>query len=626
MNRGVALAGLVLIALVGLVYLQGLGGGFAFDDYHTIVDNPTLDIQTLSWDGVLDAAMSGVGTGPLARPLAMLSFAANRSVAGLRPEAYKLTNLAIHALNALLIFGLLRSWLPRLAPHAPTACAWLIAAVWALHPINLTAVLYVVQRMTSLSATFALLALGLYTQARLRQLRGLSMPALWPLAVVLCVVLALLCKETALVLPLYGLLIEVCVLRPRWASLTTRARTALACAVATMVVGGAWYFLHSVAPGYGGREFTLAERLWTEARVICTYLRLLIVPAPGAYALFHDDLVLSRGWLAPISTLLAVLGLLAVSALVVTRRARQPYLAFGWAWFLVGHLLEGSVVPLELMHEHRNYLPGLGILTLLVLALADAFASRPAPRRVCAALALATLATVTSLRASLWADPVLQIETELAHHPRSPRLWYEAGRLRIEGAGSDPARLHTGVAALERAADLAPIKSLPLTALLTVAIERGDGSAVRRLIASIAAEPRERVGIDVFQALVICQGYGKCRKDTATVQALSDALLARKDLSTPSRQRLLEWLAVFYARILADPTVAMMILRDLVAARPADLGLRTRLAEACASAGEPREAWRLAHEVRAALPWTSVFSQRPLRTRLARVLADEHAS
>ena len=154
MNRGLALAGLVLIGLVGLVYLPGLGGGFAFDDYHTIVDNPSLDIQTLSWDALLDAAMSGVGIGPLARPLAMLSFAANRSVAGLRPEAYKLTNLAIHALNALLIFGLLRSWLPRLAPRAPTACAWLIAALWALHPINLTAVLYVVQRMTSLSATW----------------------------------------------------------------------------------------------------------------------------------------------------------------------------------------------------------------------------------------------------------------------------------------------------------------------------------------------------------------------------------------------------------------------------------------------------------------------------------------
>ena len=625
MNRGVALAGLLLIGLVGLVYLPGLGGGFAFDDYHTIVDNPTLDIQTLSWDGLLDAAMSGIGTGPLARPLAMLSFAANRSVAGLTPGPYKLTNLAIHALNALLVFGLLRLWLPHLAPHAPAACAWLIAAVWALHPINLTAVLYVVQRMTSLSATFALLALALYTGARLRQLLGVRIPARWPLAVALCVVLALLCKETALVLPLYGLLIEVYVLASLRAPLTTRARITLACTAATMFVGGAWYYLHSVAPGYGGREFTLGERLWSEARVMWAYLRLLIVPAPGAYALFHDDLLLSRGWLAPISTLLSVLSLLAVSVLVVMRRARQPYLAFGWAWFLVGHLLEGSVVPLELMHEHRNYLPGLGIVTLLVLALADTLALRPAARRICAALALAILATVTALRASLWADPVLQIETELAHHPRSPRLWYEAGRLRIEGAGGDPTRLHAGVAALERAADLAPIKSLPLTALLMTAIERGDREAVARLIPTIAAEPRESVGIDVFQELVICQGYRNCRKDTATVQALSDALLARQDLSIPSRQRLLEWLAVFYARILADPRAAITVLRDLVAARPADLGLRTRLAEACASAGEPREARRLAQQVRATLPWTSLLNQRPLRARLARLLTDEHA-
>ena len=625
MNRRANLAGLALVALVALVYLPGLGGGFAFDDYHTIVDNPSLDIQTVRWDTLLDAAMSGVGTGPLARPIAMLSFAANRSVTGLTPGPYKLTNLVIHALNAVLVFGLLRCWLPLLAPRAPLACAWLITALWALHPINLTAVLYVVQRMTSLAATFALLALVLYSGVRMRQRRGLALSASGLLAMVLCTVLALFCKETAVVLPLYALLVEVWVLASWRAPLTVPSRIAVACALVVVLAGATAYFLHSIAPGYSAREFTMSERLWTEARVMCAYLQLLMVPAPGAYTLFHDDLLLSRGWLEPIATLLSVLTLLAVSALVVTRRARQPYLIFGWAWFLVGHVLEGSFVPLELMHEHRNYLPSLGIITLLVLTLADGLALRPVARRTCAALALAIVATVTSLRAGLWADPALQIETELAHHPHSPRLWYEAGRLRIEGAGGDPARLQAGVAALERAAALAPIKSLPFTALLTLAIERGDQDAITRLIATIAKEPREPVGIDVFQDLVICQGYGKCRKDTASVQALSTALLSRKDLSTPSRQRLLEWLAVFYARVLADPAAAIAVLGDLIAARPDDLGLRTRLAEAYAVAGQRDDARRLAQQVRFALPWTSVLYQRPLRARLTQLLAAEHA-
>ncbi len=614
----------MLVALVALVYLPGVGGGFAFDDYHTIVDNPKLDIQTLSWNALLDAAMSGVGTGPLARPLAMLSFAANRSVVGLAPAPYKLTNLLIHALNALLVFGLLRCWLPLLAPRAPLTCAWLISALWALHPINLTAVLYVVQRMTSLSATFVLLTLGLYSWLRLRHRRGLPLSASGVLAMAFCAVFALLCKETALVLPLYILLVEMWVLVSLRPPLNMRTGMVIGCIVALMLAGGAVYFVHNIAPGYRLREFTLGQRLWSEARVICAYLQLLLVPVPGTYTLFHDDMVLSHGWLQPVSTVVSVATLLAVCALVVTRRARQPYLVFGWAWFLVGHLLEGSFVPLELMHEHRNYLPGLGIITLVVLTLADGLARRPAAGRICAALALATLTTVTSLRAALWADPALQIESELVHHPHSPRLWYEAGRLRIEGAGNDPARVMAGILALERAAKLATIKRLPFKALLTMAIERGDRDAIGRLIAVIAQEPRERVGIDVFQDLVICQGYGKCRQDAAAVQALGSVLLARKDLTTESRQLLLEWLAVYYARVLADPAAAISILRELVAARPGDLVFNTRLAEAYAVNGQQDEARRLAHQVWVTLPWNSVLYQRPLRARLAQLLATDH--
>ena len=624
MNRRATLSGLVLVALVALVYLPGLGGGFAFDDYHTIVDNSRLDIQTLNCNTLLDAAMSGVGIGPLARPLAMLSFAANRTAAGLRPGPYKLTNLVIHALNALLVFGLLRCWLPRLAPHAPRSCAWLIAALWALHPINLTAVLYVVQRMTSLSATFVLLALGLYTWLRLRHLRDIPRSASGWFIAALCAACALLTKETALVLPLYVLLVERWVIAPVRAPLTGRALILLACGAVFVVAAGSVYFVYSIVPGYGGREFSLAQRLWTEARVMWLYVQLLMVPAPGTYTLFHDDLLLSRGWLSPISTLLSVLGLLVVSALVIRRRARQTYLLFGWAWFLVGHLLEGSVVPLEIMHEHRNYLPGLGIIAILVLAFAEGLASRTAAGRICAVVALVTFASVTALRADLWADLALQIETELVHHPRSPRLWYEAGRLRIERAGSDPARAQAGVVALARAAELAAIKSLPYSALLKTVIERRDREAAASLISTIATDPRQFVGVDVFQELVTCQGYGKCRTDALAVQTLSSALLARKDLSTRSRQRLLEWLAVFYARVLADPAAAITILRDLSAERPGDLALSVRLAEAYAAQGQHDQARDLAQRVRAALPWHSVLYQRPLRARVAELLSHEH--
>jgi hypothetical protein len=617
-----ALMGLGLLAAVTLVYLPGVGGGFVFDDYHTIVDNLALADADKSLSTLFDAAMSGVGTGPLARPLAMLSFALNRALTGLAPEPFKITNLVIHALNALLVWALMARIVPSLAPRAPRASAWLVAALWALHPINLTSVLYVVQRMTSLSATFVILTLLLYIAARRRQLRGLPVPHTWSLLGAGLALLALLAKETALSLVFYLLLIECLVIRgaPTMSATLRRRLGALALAV---LAAGLWYFVREVEPGYRGREFTLGERVLSEARVMFLYLRLLLVPTPDAFALFHDDLALSRGWLQPPTTVLAVVGLAVISAWALARREARPWLAFGWAWFLLGHLLEGSIIPLELAHEHRNYLPGLGVLTAGTLALAELLAT-PRRRVGAAALALLLLAAVTSTRASLWASPSALIESDLRHHPHSPRLWYEAGRLRLEAAGQDAGRYAAGIAALDQAARLAPIKTLPLSALLLTAIERGDRAAVTRLVPLIVAQPRDTVGEEIFRGLVICQGYGRCRRDTDSVQVLANALLARKDLSIASRRRVLEWLAVFYARMLGDSAAAITILEDLVAAQPHNAALKTRLAEAHASAGNRARAMALASEVRAALPWSAPFMQRGLLIRLSRLTSAVH--
>ncbi|MCC6709454.1 MAG: tetratricopeptide repeat protein [Gammaproteobacteria bacterium] len=612
---------LALLAAVALVYWPGLAGGFAFDDYHTIVDNVALAGAGSSLSSWCDAAMSGLGTGPLARPLAMLSFAFNYTLNGLDPWRFKLTNLFIHALNAVLVWALVARLATALAPRATAASAWVVAALWALHPVNLTSVLYVVQRMTSLSATFVLLTLLVYTRARQRQLRGEPVARGWPIACAALALLALLSKETALALLFYLVLIEAWVIRAPRAALSQMSRRLLGMAAVAVVAAALWYFLHGVLPGYGGREFTLAERLWSEARVMFMYLRLLLVPTPGAFTLFHDDFVLSRGWLSPPTTALAVLALLALAVLAHARRRSHAALAFGWAWFVLGHLFEGSVVPLELMHEHRNYLPGLGVMLAVTLTLADsATASRW--RVPGAFMAMLVLAAVTWSRATLWASPSLLVESELRHHPASPRLWYEAGRLRIADANGDAKRYAAGIAALEQAARLATNKTLPLSALLRTAIERDDEVTIARLLPVIVAEPRESVGEDIFRELVICQGYGRCRHDTASVQRLANAVLARPGLTVDTRQRVLEWLAVFYARVLGDPAAAITILEDLVAARPHSAGLKTRLAEAYASAGQADRAAAVARDVRASLPWSSRFTQRDLRIRLARLAPD----
>ncbi|MGE3849357.1 MAG: hypothetical protein AB7I01_20935, partial [Gammaproteobacteria bacterium] len=595
---------LALAALAVLVYLPGLPGDFAFDDYHAIVDNPALDLPRLDLDALLDAAFSAQYTGPLSRPLAMLSFAANRSLAGPDALSFKLVNIALHGLNAVLVYLVLARLVPALAPRAPAGLPLALAALWAAHPLNLTAVLYVVQRMTSLSASCVLLALWLYLVARQRQCAGQAPPRGWWLAVAAAGTAAVLVKETALCLPAWLLLLEIFVLRTPARAWPIRGWLWLGAFVVVALAAQGPAVVAYVLRGFAGREFDVVERLWTETRVLWHYLGMILAPLPGSLALFHDDFPVSRGPLAPPTTLLAAVGLLAITVGVLAPGARRarPWLAFGWLWFLCGHALEASVFPLEPLYEHRNYLPMLGPLLLLGVPLASAL-DKPGMARVVAAVLVALAAALTLQRAALWRSPPRQLAYELEHHQDSPRLWYESARLALADADGDPARQRAALAALARAADLAPHPALPLASLLKLAIERGDARAEQRLLPRIAGHAHEHLGTEVFRDLVLCQGYRGCRVDAEATQRVLRALLARPGLSARGRARLLEWLSVWYARVLGDPTAAVAIMADLAAESPDDLALATRLAELQAAAGRHAAARATATAALSRLDW-----------------------
>ena len=92
---------------------------------------------------------------------------------------------------------------------------------------------------------------------------------------------------------------------------------------------------------------------------------MISLPNLSRFGLYHDDFVISRGLFQPIGTLLAIGGLAASVAVSWLLRIKAPIISFGIAWFLLGHSLESTIFPLELMHEHRNYLPSLGIVILI---------------------------------------------------------------------------------------------------------------------------------------------------------------------------------------------------------------------------------------------------------------------
>ncbi len=367
-------AGLVgsLVAAM-LIYWPGVHGGFLLDDYSNIVQNATLHPHSLSFADMMAAAFSS-GSGPFDRPISMLSFALNEYFSGPGPYAMKATNIFIHALNGLLLYTVValiltayqRRFRPELSRGLVLWTALAITAGWLLLPINLTAVLYVVQRMASLSGTFVLAGIALYVWGRLRMQEG--RPGLWMLwtAMIVCGGLSVLAKEIGALLPIYALAIEWTLFGFARANGSVDRRLYilyLVVLVAPGIAGAVWLW-----PGvqasltHSTRPFTLGERLLTEPRVVLLYIAWSLAPSLGALSLYHDDFPFSTGLLHPPGTLLAILGIVALLALAVWQRRKHPLVSLGILWFLGGQLLTATVFNLELVFEHRNYLPDFGLL------------------------------------------------------------------------------------------------------------------------------------------------------------------------------------------------------------------------------------------------------------------------
>ena len=417
-----------------LIYLPGFEGGFFFDDRPNILLAEGVRLTTLSPASLHQAWISG-GAGPSGRPIAQLSFALNHYFSSFDPFSFKVTNLAIHFVNGLLVFVLVRHLLTAVRmpvkQNVVLIAAGTAAALWLLHPIQLLPVLHVVQRMTSLSALFLLAALCFHLRGR--DLGGRA-GAVWLLiAWALWWPLSFFSKETGVLFPLFVLAWELIVRRSTADQLDRFAR-AFTAVVGLCLLGGLIYALSPRAQwlwaGYEMRPFSLVERVLTEGRVLWFYLGLIAVPRLEALGLYHDDIELSTSLLMPWTTLPAMAGLLGLVWLAWRLRTRAPLVSFGIAWFLIGHALESTVLPLELAHEHRNYLPLFGLLLAAASVLTDALQRTGAYKTLgvtLAGVALAYLPFVTALRAHQFGDELRRTQIEAQHHRTSARAQYEAG-------------------------------------------------------------------------------------------------------------------------------------------------------------------------------------------------------
>ena len=431
-------------SLTVVLYAPGLSGPFLFDDVHTVSKNERVKIEAIEAEALRNAAESFVSGG---RELAMVSFALNHYFLGPDAFGYKVVNLAIHLVNGFLLYLLARTMLRLLVPREQLSknvvLRWgpeVVVALWMINPINLTTVLYVSQRMNSLAAMFVLVGILVYVQSRKRHLERGRYPWLSVLALIICLWAAYQSKENGVLLLPFLALVEAMFFRFAGANGQTNRMAVLI--VGTTLVAGALAAIayegldiSRIESWYAGRSFTLEERLLTQGRVLIFYIGLMLFPWSGRLGLWHDDIENSTSILVPFDTAtsIALLILLFVTAIVTWRK--YPICSFGVLWFFVGHSMESTIFPLEMVHEHRNYLPSFGVIATLVGLLG--YLQRARGTLKILLLASFAILSIQNLhqRAETWRSEHTLSYHEFINHPNSARATFQFASMNLYHAG-----------------------------------------------------------------------------------------------------------------------------------------------------------------------------------------------
>ena len=568
-------------------YWASLFGGFAFDDYSNVVDNPALRGGDGSLASVVASATSGMAS-PLGRPLSMLSFALNYQIFGESPFSFKVTNLAIHYANSLLvglvIWQMLRHAAFKKEEHCVPTLAAALALAWALHPLNAIPVLLVVQRMTSLAAFFMLTGFALYLYGRQTK-TALGWCAI-ALSICVCWPAAIYSKETGLLFPVYIVLCEWLLL----GSFKTVPRKAIylgACFTATVLLAVCWTKWELITGGYRMRLFTLEDRLYTETRVLWFYVQQMLLPIPHAFGLYHDDIEVSRSVISPPQTLIAIASWLGVIAMAYRQRVRWPLFAFAVFWFLASHLLESTILPLEIAHEHRNYLASLGLLVWIGSLVMPV---RPDKRWRLPRMALALgfvlfCGFVTSLRSAQWSDDLTRKQVEVANHPQSARANYEFAnailRATFDAARGSPMAYELVHSHMQRAAELDPGDKAALIGVLYLDCAAGKpkntSATTANLLERLARTPVTPSDRGLVQGLSGMLVERKLCMDDGEVTALISAGLSNPSLDGTVRG-MLYTVAMDYAKVrMHNLPLTLEYAQAAVASDPGNAAFRINL-------------------------------------------------
>jgi protein O-mannosyl-transferase len=364
------LGAFLLMLLIFLVYANTFHASWHLDDYANIVHNEKIQLTDLSASSIVKALhASPWQNGKIWRPVTCLTFAINWFFGKSRVFGYHLVNIIIHCATAFFLLQtiLLLFRTPALSDRytdrgAPYWIALMAATLWAIHPIQTQAVTYLVQRMAELAGFFYIVGLCCYFKGRLE--KNKIKRTIWFVGTAGSFLLSLGSKENAAIFPIALVLIEVALFRVNLFS-TVRRRLVIASSISGAVLLGTILVLlfnqqlmNTVLTHYDVRYFSPSERLLTEFRVLVQYLVQICYPNPNLLSIEHD-VTLSTSLFSPWTTIpaMAAVFLLLWGALFMI--PKTPLASFGILFFFLHHSIESSILPLELIFEHRNYIPSM---------------------------------------------------------------------------------------------------------------------------------------------------------------------------------------------------------------------------------------------------------------------------
>ncbi|WP_281199426.1 MULTISPECIES: hypothetical protein [Acinetobacter] len=559
-----------ILVLSFLIYLPGLSGDYVFDDIANIIENQKIAITSLDYSSLKAAFWSG-DAGPLGRPISMLSFAINYYFTGFEPYFFKLTNLIIHLMNGIILYFISLKLFENIdfnneEVNKNKYLALMVSVIWLIHPLNLTSVLYVVQRMTSLSTLFGLLALLIYFTWRSKPL-NLSNSIVPLVGVFLALCCSVFSKESGLLF--VGLIywVELCIFKTNnfekkpIVLFGVKLNYILWLGVVFAIFALIYISLPFVGnPNLGGRDFNTIERLYSETRVIFYYLKMIFFPLLSDLSLYHDDFEISKNIITPITTLYSIVGIFLISIFSLFLFKKLPLVLFAWGWFIISHLMESTFISLELIHEHRNYFASMGFIIAVVYSLSKFKFNkvRPLIYIVCAVYIM-NLAFTTWQRAVIWSNLVDHAAFEVEMHPTSDRANYQMARVYLKLMEKEPEKKAYYANQAEKyllqahesykPANGSWFAQLHLASYLDKPISEG---IIQQLIYNLKNHPFYNSNIGFLNAFIQCQIQQNCKVPHDQAILIIVAGLSNPNAGSEMKAEIYKLLAQYFISVAAD--------------------------------------------------------------------------